>query len=404
MALIALLSAHETARERLADGRAGPLIGLGGQPLVEFQARAAISAGAERILILTEAATPDLGQLVDRLGAGTGVQAALVQDMITLARSIAPGDQLLLIVENVVIPLGSLASLARSEAPALLAVADAPATSAFERIDAETRWAGALLMTGDAVLGTLDMLGDWDLSLTLLRRAVQDDARRIALSPEQVMDGHLAIVHDAATARLALQARAEQDRLDAMAGTGPIGRLLSPLSRIIVQELVRREVEPGWLHGAALAAAALGLVLAVGGYAILALLAALLASAIDELARQGARITLRSGGMDWRQWLVSAAGLVTLAIIGWRLADARPLALAGAWLPLMLVGLLAWRRARGKPTDIWSGWTAMTVPVALLITLAGFLAGRPEIALALLGLLATIMAALRFVLDENARF
>jgi len=403
MGLIALLGAREGAREHTADGRPGPLMGFGGQPLVEFQARAAIRAGAERILILADAATADLGQLVDRLVAATGVEVALVRDMIALARSLAPDDRLLLVSDNMVVPLDALVTLAASDAPALLSVADVPATSAFERIDADTKWAGVLLMPGAHVLATLDMLGDWDLALTLLRRAVQDGAHRVALSPDLVMDGHLAIVRDAASAHLALRARAEEDRREAVSAAGPVGRLLAPFSRLIVQELVRREVEPGWLHGVALACAAFGVILALGGFAGLALLVLIFAGALDDLARQSERVTLRVSGMPWRSWLVSGGGLLALAIIGWRLAGGGALALAGAWLPLVLVGLLAWRQAGSAPGGLWRGWTAMTVPLALIIALVGVLASAADVALALLGLLATVMVALRFVLDGASK-
>ena len=403
MTLIALLSARDGARERLADGRTGPLIGLGGQPLVEFQARAAINAGADRILILTDIATPDLGQLIDRLGATTGVQAALAQDMVTLSRSLTPGDRLLLVAENLVVPVDALDALAGGAAPALLTVPDVPATDAFERIDAETRWAGALLLSGDAVLATLDMLGDWDLPLTLLRRAVQADARRVALTPELVMDGHLTIVQDAESAHLALRARTERDREDANAQRGPIGRLLAPVSRLIVQELVRREVEPGWLRGVALAVAALGLALAVAGLAALALIVMLGAAGLDDLARQNARITLRDDGADWRDWLVSGGGLALLAILGWRLADGEPLALTGAWMPVLLVGLLAWRHAHVPESSLWRGWTAMTIPVALIVMLIGFLTSLAAPALAFLGTAATVMTALHMLFDARAK-
>jgi len=403
MALIALLSAREGARERLADGRTGPLIGFGGQSLVEYQARAAISAGAERILILTEAATPDLGQLIDRLGAASGVQAALVQDMVTLSRGIGVRDRLLLIGENVVVPLDALSKLAGGEAPALLTVADVPATSGFERIDGDAKWAGALAVPGDTLLATLDMLGDWDLSLTLLRRTVQNGADRIPLSPELVMDGHLTIVRDQESAQIALRARAEQDRREATAGAGPIGHLLAPLSRVIVQALVRREIEPTLLRGMALTVAALALAAASGGFAALALLVMLVAVAVDELARQSARITLRESGTDWRAWAVSGAGLAVLAILGWRLAGGTTLALTGAWLPVALVGLLAWRRTRDRDAGLWSGWTAMTVPLALLIALLGTLLSVPDLSFALLALLAAIMIALRFLLDDGAK-
>ena len=69
MAFIALLSARDGAREGTGAAAGGALIEFGGQPLVEFQARVAIVAGADHILIQTDLASPDLAHMVDRLTA-----------------------------------------------------------------------------------------------------------------------------------------------------------------------------------------------------------------------------------------------------------------------------------------------------------------------------------------------
>ena len=42
----------------------------------------------------------------------------------------------------------------------------------WELIDAQSRWAGALLVDGELVRRTARMLGDWNLQSTLLRNAV----------------------------------------------------------------------------------------------------------------------------------------------------------------------------------------------------------------------------------------
>src|SRR5690606_5106438 len=148
---------------------------------VEFQARLAIAAGAEHILIQTDGVTADLSRLVDRLTAERQASVALVRDMLTLSRSLAPADRILLIAENMLLPAEAVARLAGHTPPALLALPSVPATGVFERIDAEAMWAGALLLPGEAVLATLDMLGEWDLGLTVLRRAVQMGAHRVML-------------------------------------------------------------------------------------------------------------------------------------------------------------------------------------------------------------------------------
>jgi len=55
----------------------------------------------------------------------------------------------------------------------------------FERIDAESRWAGFALISGGSLQDTSRMLGDWDLMSTQLRRSVQEGAVRVeALAPD----------------------------------------------------------------------------------------------------------------------------------------------------------------------------------------------------------------------------
>ena len=53
-------------------------------------------------------------------------------------------------------------------------------TTMFERIDAESRWAGVALVDARLLGSTAAMLGDWDLQSTLLRRAMQEGARAAA--------------------------------------------------------------------------------------------------------------------------------------------------------------------------------------------------------------------------------
>src|SRR6478735_6825436 len=106
MALIALLSARDGARGRPVAGVAAPLIDFGGQPLVEYQARQALAAGADKVLIMIDLPAPDLAQLVDRLSAEqerppTSAERqrttapepprtiALIRDMTMLSREIA---------------------------------------------------------------------------------------------------------------------------------------------------------------------------------------------------------------------------------------------------------------------------------------------------------------------------
>jgi hypothetical protein len=396
MALIALLSARDNARERTAVGHAGSLIEFGGQPLIEFQARMAINAGAEHVFIQVDSTSPDLSQLVDRLTADRQASIALVQDMATLSRSLVPDDRLIVIAENLIAPPEAMSSLTEGSMPAFLALPVVPATTGFERIDGETVWAGAMSVSGGAVLDTVDMLGEWDLGLTLLRRAVQDGARRILLSPELVMDGRLTLVHDQQSADAALQVLADQGQSTTSGQASGLGGLLAPVARPLVRELVRRQIEPVRASTIALVLSAAGLGLGVSGFAILAVLVMLSAQGLSDIARQSAEVTLRPAGSLWRNRLVPGLGLALLAVIGWRLSDGHILSLSGAWLPLLLTAMLSLVRERSDPVaELWADWLHLTVPIALLVILSGLVLDMTGVAFTLLGLIAAAIVAIR---------
>jgi len=393
MAFIALLSARDGPGAKAG----GAPIEFGGQPLVEFQARMAIAAGVEHILIQTDPAAPDLSHLVERLTAERQVSVAVARDMPALSRHLAPADVILLMAETMLIPAEVVASLARETAPALIALPPVPATSHFERIDAGAMWAGALLLTGETVLGTLDMLGEWDLGLTLLRRAVQLDARRIMLSPALVTAGRLGPLRDQQGADAALEVLAEQDQTPAGGEEGGgLRRLLAPLARPLVRELVRRQIEPAMLTLTALLAGGAGLALGFGGFAVPAVLLALAGLGLCDLAGQCAQITLRPAASPLRRYGVDGLAMASLALIGWQLAGGEILALSGAWLPLLLTILINFPPEQVPArSGLWSRRMRINIPIALLVVLAGLMLGRGDIAFALLGLLALAAIALR---------
>lgn len=392
MAFIALLS----ARDGPGAGAEGAPIQFGGQPLVEFQARMAIAAGARHILIQSDSASAELVQLVDRLAAERQASVALARDMTAISRSLAPADVILVMAGNMLLPVEVIASLVQQEAPALIALPSVPATGAFERIDANTMWAGALLLTGEAVLGTLDMLGEWDLGLTLLRRAVQMDARRIMLSPELVMDGRLGLLRDQQGADAALQVLAEQSQpLPGLDGGG-LNRVLGAAARPLVRELVRRQVEPARLTMIALILGAVGVALCLVGWAASGVLLALLAVGMCNVADQCAQITLRPAAAPVQRHGVDGLAVAALALVGWRLADGNILALAGAWMPVFLSVLMPFVPEREPAVaGLWTPWARINLPIALVVVLAGLVLGLGDIAFVLLGLLALVVVTLR---------
>jgi len=397
MAFIALLSAREGAREGTGAAADGALIEFGGQPLVEFQARIAIAAGADHILIHADSMTAELTRLVDRLTAERQASVALVQDMLALSRSLAPADRILLIAENMLIPTEAVATLAGYGPPALLALPSVSATSGFERIDAEAMWAGALLLPGEAVLATLDMLGEWDLGLTVLRRAVQMDARRVMLPAELVMDGRLGLLQTQQNADAALEVLAAQDHGAGGEGSS-LRRLLAPLARLLVGELVRRQIEPTRMTGLALLLGVLGLAAGVAGFGIVAVVLALLAITLYDLACQCGEIILRPAPSPYGRYALDGLAVVLLMLIGWRLSNGNVLAITGACFPIFISVLISMTRAQADVvTGLWAPWVQISIPIVLLVVLLGLLVGQGSAAFALLGLLALAAVAFRLI-------
>jgi hypothetical protein len=291
------------------------------------------------------------------------------------------GSMILLLGDGIAPPADVVAAMANGAEPAIATVPDDEDHSTFERIDAQTRWAGVALVDAHLLGSTAAMLGDWDLQSTLLRRAVQEGALRI---PASEAGGEPLLVE-----------RAEdlqdfQRRLFvASRGVRPdwVSRfLLPPLEEFATEHLMETAIRPLWLLWAALAltlGSALcfargwlgaGLVLLIvsmpldliasrlaslrlkpfpvgmltrlalwpaGGVALLALgwwemrhntgwgalISALAAGAFAEAAR-----IERAGIGDSELWLISRRSAIVLAI---------PFAIAGAWTSY-LIGLLGY--------------------------------------------------------------
>jgi hypothetical protein len=392
MVLVALLSAR-------IDGRTGDrpaaTVDFGSQSLIEYQARLAIEAGAERVLVQIDSPTPELARTVDRLLAEHPGAIALVQDMPGLARHIAPDDRVLLLAEALVLPPEALASLVGGDGEAMLTLPSVPATALFERIDGQAMWAGAALLSGGRLLATLDMLGDWDLVLTLLRRAVQAGLPRIELSPDLVMDARLTLVTDQSRADIALGALSDEEQAKADARSGGLASLLAPLSRRMVRELVRRQVDPERLTTIALLIACAGLALALAGWMLPGLVVLLIALGLADLAQRCALVTLRDGLAPLRQRGIEGLAAAVSFLLGWRISAGMPLALAGTWLPLILAGLLMLADRTADHDEHWPAWLRPTLPVVLLLLAVGVALGIAPAAFILLGLLAIGLVALR---------
>ncbi|MCG2842377.1 CDP-alcohol phosphatidyltransferase family protein [Sandaracinobacter sp. RS1-74] len=171
MGFIALLMAGESLPGEQPSG----LGQVGGISLLERQVRMALKAGAKAVWLVAPALPSDLAaRLSDdpRLWRVPTAEA-LGERLAGETRSVlhlAPG---LLIDERLVSHL-----VTDRAAPALLAFGGA-APAGAERLDSETHWAGAALLPAALVAEVAADLGDWELSGTLVRAAVEAGAGRL---------------------------------------------------------------------------------------------------------------------------------------------------------------------------------------------------------------------------------
>lgn len=159
------------------QGPVRTLLPLAGQTLIEYQARIARACGVGHIVVLVDNMPAALVAAFDRLRAD-GIDIDIARDAREAADRIHPEEQLLVMAPGTVASRDIVARLAASDKPTLLTLVDAPDTVQFERIDGMERWAGLALLNGELLRQTAAMLGDWTLGPTLLRTALQKDARR----------------------------------------------------------------------------------------------------------------------------------------------------------------------------------------------------------------------------------
>lgn len=377
MPLAALIAAQD--QTDIGDGLRATLP-LAGRTLIEYQAALALTAGARHIVVLVERVPAALAQAIDRLRR-QGVRVEIARSVADASDRFHPEERVMLVADGAIAAQGAVDALASEPGPALLTLPDTPDHALFERIDAAQRWAGFALLRKPALEATAQMLGEWDLSSTLLRRLVQSDATRIA-ALDPLGDGPLpppvlAIGPDAIGAvEASLQRRADPGE-----GNWAERYLHRLVAAPLVGPLLARQVDQAHVAiGAVVLAWAAALLAALQLFWAAALLlpvAAAIASAARRmeriwnsageparllgLARDAAELTVlilfaqllaAEGGWGW--WMVAAlvpASLAGLAALEPIIAAIRPLApprwLASsdalAWVAPLLAVLGGWR-------------------------------------------------------------
>jgi MobA-like NTP transferase protein len=286
------------------------LLPLSGRTLVEYQVRCAAAAGAAPVVVVVERVPQALQDAFERLRVD-GIGVFPVSDIEEAVSRFEAGTLILLIGDGVAPPSELVAGLAQEPEPALATVPDDEQHAGFERIDAESRWAGVALVDAHLLGSTAAMLGDWDLQSTLLRRSIQEGAVRVRAS-------------DGAAEPLLVQ-RAEDledfDRRLLMASRGArtdwVSRyLLPPIEEFLTERLTDAAVRPSWLIWTALVLTLAGAFCFTRGWLGAGLVLLILSTPLDIVGKRLATLRLRPLSDRSIGFLWPAAGLALLAV-GW---------------------------------------------------------------------------------------
>ena len=288
------------------------LLPLSGRTLIEYQVRCAAAGGAAPIVVVVERVPQALQDAFERLRLD-GIGVFPVSDVEEAVSRFEAGAMILLIGDGVAPPSDLVAKLAQEPEPALATVPDDEQHAGFERIDAESRWAGVALVDARVLGSTAAMLGDWDLQSTLLRRSIQEGALRIAAEKGA---GEPLLVERAEDLQ-------DFDRrlLDASRGvrTDWVSRyLLPPIEEFLTERLMQAGVRPAGLLWIALALTVAAAICFSRGWLGVGLIALLLSAPLDTVGVRLASLRLRplAARSFSRRALWPAVGLALLAL-GW---------------------------------------------------------------------------------------
>lgn len=318
MTLAALIAAYHEADDAGGGLRATLLVA--GRTLVERQVRLAVAAGADPVVVVVERVTAALSAALDGLRAD-GVAIVLARSADEAAEAVHTSDRVLLIGDGLVAPEAVIARLVALDGPAILVVPDLRVDDRYERIDAQSRWAGLALIDGQMLKQTAAMLQDWDLQSTLLRRAVQAGARQISVRGEA--EDELPLVAETSEDLVELEAQI-------VAGAHVRSRdwvsryLLAPVERLATGALMPTAVTPTALGlGSTLLMGLAGL--AFGKHWLgLGLGFLLLATPLDGIAERLGSVRLQgSKSTSWWGALLPAISAGVLLILASSLSETR---------------------------------------------------------------------------------
>jgi hypothetical protein len=291
------------------------LFPLAGRTLLEYQVRCAAAARAAPIVVVVERVPQALQDAFERLRLD-GIGVFPVSEVNEAVSRFEAGSMILLIGDGIAPPVDLVASFVEEPEPSVGTVADDESHESFERIDAETRWAGVAVVDAHLLGSTAAMLGDWDLQSTLLRRTIQEGARRVAVAD---VGGEPLLAQGAdelAGFQRHLVQASRGGRNDFVSRY-----LLPPIEDLATEHLMETPVRPLWLIWAALALTLGAAVCFTRGWLGAGLVLLLLSTPLDLIAARLATIRMKPLALRLlsRLALWPAGGLALLAIGLWEM-------------------------------------------------------------------------------------
>ncbi|WP_298466641.1 hypothetical protein [uncultured Erythrobacter sp.] len=388
------------ALKRTESGEIRALMPLAGRSALGWQMDLVRDLGCERIICLCDIPGPEILGLQQECEA-RGNEFHAVRGIPQLLALLRAEDELVVLMDGLVIDRATSAELFPSieKLPKTVfsrepneSVPRESISEDFERIDAERRWAGMLVMRADRAQQLGDMPSDSDAVSLLLRIALQSGSSAVTIPEPAFEDGRLFLAESAEAV--------EQKHRQIITASAPPLVWNGPAGALAV--LVGRQLELAGVKSAVVLSAALsalffltGILLSWNGYGVAGL--ALSALGAFSGACASALLELRSRLFGHDRKVGAILTIKTATIVGAIAATLGALSPAVGQtelivLPVFAFGLIVLASADGSP-QVRAFWSDHATQLTLL---AGFAAlGYPEDTLATLGLVALAHKLLR---------
>lgn len=228
---IALLSAASFTQH--SDNAGVALATAGGQPLLAHQISVLRHVGIDTFLIEVDTVPGALLALAGNVRK-QGCSVEFIRSVEDLQKEIRASDQLLVQAEGLVASREFLKSVLVGRDAFIATVDGRDENEPFERMDLNTRWAGLAVLKAASVASLEPLPDGWNISSSLLRRAMQDRVPNRRVKQSNIQHGFLRKISSSEdaeqlTSQILLNRRHLEYGIIESRIFGPIATKLSPL-------------------------------------------------------------------------------------------------------------------------------------------------------------------------------